>query len=431
MLLKLDNLMLSKPQKGLQSYLNSQILWHDEQYETAFGLFKQAINDLTFDFYQAEAYSRMAEYSQKQGDLAAAEVYIAEAVKRDPENVWRNIQAGGIYSQSGSRKKALDYYEAALARNELNQNDIYFYAQMAQAYRELDNWERFDYYTRCHIDSEQARINALDKPSNEDLERLYQLKRDFSNATDCPYGGSIYAFHNQYHDNDHINSISLELKRSQTLYNYRTELYGKVGTSVSSSFSGSYFNPWSGSNETWRGKSYTKDNMHAAVGARIYPFASYGLNLGLEHRFKIGDATKDDTLAYINIYEAVGNEWEPLKEHWPYASLYSQLNYSLQHDELTYGGEVRGGYSFYMPLSQRLIVLTPFWGISSSYGGRFMEKGRQWGLDHGPGLLISKWFDEDDPYKIPTESIQFAVQYKFGLSHGIKDYLMFSVYYAF
>jgi len=45
--------------------------------------------------------------------------------------------------------------------------------------------------------------------------------------------------------------------------------------------------------------------------------------------------------------------------------------------------------------------------------------------------MVRKWFEENDSYKVPSSSVDFALQYRFGLSHDRDDVVSASIYYSF
>jgi hypothetical protein len=339
---RLEVLTLSVPQTGRKSFLLGQICWAREEYDAAFNYYLQASENLPRDFSLSEAYSRMADYYSMKDDNEKALFYAEKGLQITPDFVWRIIQVGNIKFYLEQYEEALELFHRAEKDGSLDQRDVYYQGLMATAYLELGDRKKFDTYARRNIDAEMARMEAKGALTNEDKERLHILKKSFTDMSK-EYGGSIYAFGTSYQNDDYMAGFTAEVKKNASLFGYRTELYGKLGGTLVSAFSGTYYDPWSDSDKTWSGESDINDSLHAAVGGRIYPFDSSPLFFALEQVFAIGSAAEDDTLLIANFYEAIGNDWEPIESHWNYASIYSQVVFSTKKNDLTYGGDLRGG----------------------------------------------------------------------------------------
>lgn len=78
-----------------------------------------------------------------------------------------------------------------------------------------------------------------------------------------------------------------------------------------------------------------------------------------------------------------------------------------------------------------MLVVTPFFGLNTSYAGKSADSLTRWGMEAGPGIIFNKWFEEKDPYKVPVSNIELALQYRFGLSHDRADNISLSLYWSF
>ena len=302
---------------------------------------------------------------------------------------------------------------------------------MAMAHYRLGHMDDFDVFMRRHVDAEIARLSLKANPSQEDQYNLHRLKKQFTDMS-SRYGGSLHIFGNSYDNGDYLSSFTAEIKKTGLeVGGYRTELFFKVGGTLTSLFTGEYFDYWSGRDMPYSGSSHLDDTIYAGLGARLFPFTQSDFNLGVQQNFEWGRETENDTILFANIYEDIGGDWEPFLTDWTFASLYSQLNYSTRENNFTYYGDLRLGRSFCLGSPGGLWVLTPFVGVSGDYGGKMIDKGSRWGLETGPGFVLRKWLAEDDPYKVPVASIDFSLQYRFGLSHERKDVLTGALYFSF
>lgn len=427
---RIDSQPLDSFQSGWRDYIWGEYHWGREELDEAFALFTSAAEKLPEGFFLSDSYARISNYYLRRGDNQAALEYIDKSLTMTPDFSWHNIQAGNVQRALKNNATAIDYYLRAESDESLTLADRYYYNALAFAYLGLGDRPNFDNYMRRHIDSETARLDQIEIATDDDLRRLHDSKKTYSDLSK-QYGGHIFIFGNRYENGDYISNISGEVKKLIPLDDYRAELYAVAGGTMGSSFSGSYYNPWAGREMRWVGKSRFGDDAYAGLGARFFPFSSSGFNIGLEQIFGLGNDSDEDTRLYLNIYEAVGNNWEPLKDDWTYASLYGRLNYSISDDDLTFGGEGRLGRRFNLDCFDRLVAITPFVGVSTDYGGKQISKGSRWGLEAGPGLIFTKWLAEDDPYKVPTSNIEFAIQYRFGLSHERENLISGTMYFDF
>ncbi len=423
---------LERSQAGRRDFFLAEALRGQQRLDEAQPLYHQALANLPNDFYRSETYARLAEYALKQGQAETSREYIDQALVITPDFEWRNSQAGDIYMALNRPEEALSYYEKALPANRIALEDTYFYGAMARAELSLGDREKFDTYMRRHIDSAARRLSLSPDPTGVADEELRRLKKSFTDMSKV-YGGSLYSYYNHYDNGDYMSGLTAEVKRTQTLFGYRTELYGKYDSTLVSAYSGTYFDPVTMANYPYSGRSTMGDNSQLAIGGRIFltdGYGLYGLYVGLEQNFKVGRYTENDTRLILNLFEALGNDWEPVKSDWTFASIYSQLYYSFNRNDFIYGGDTRLGRSFRLD-DDGLWTLTPFAGATFNYGGEDVDKGSRWGLEAGPGVFVRRWFAEPDPYKVPTTSFDFALQYRFGLSHEREDVLSASIYCSF
>jgi len=360
-LARLEGLILSRSQTGLRDYLTAESLWAQDKTNEAYRLYQQAAMNLPQDFYLSETYAKMADYNLKLGHNELSKELIDQALAITPDYTWRNIQASNIYFSLDQRQAALAYYQRALTDDSLALGDIYFYNSMALAAREMGDRPAFDTYMRRHIDSAALRLAAKPDPGDEDRYEVYGLKKSFTDMAK-DYGGSFYIFGNSYENDDYLSSFVGEVKKMGAVAGFRSELYFRVGGTLASDFSGTYYDPWSGNEMPYSGQAHFRDTAFVGLGGRFYPFDTSGFNLGLYQQFKIGRDTKTDTFLVANLFEAVGNDWEPIKKHWPFASIYGQVNYSTRNNDFTYGGDARLGHSFRLDqYGEALVTLTPLW----------------------------------------------------------------------
>lgn len=430
-MLKLNKYTLTGPQTGRRDFLTAQILWGEQKYDEAYPWYQKALVNLPREFWASEAYSRMAQYHLMQGHKPEAAACIDQSLAIEPDFVWHKIQAGNIYASLDENEKALAFFQEALADQSLKPEDIYFYRPLAQVSLNLGDRDGFDQYMRRYIDQETARINRKPVRTDEDTLALYRIKKEFTDMSQR-YGGHFFVFGNSYDNNDYLSSFTGEVKMINPVPGFRNEIYALASGTLTSSLSGLYYDPWSEQDFPYTSNSHLSDSLYAAVGARVYPFPAYDFYFAVEQRFKIGDYTTDDTLLLLNLYEALGNDWEPLtsKDEWLFASIYSQLTYSTRANDVTFSSDGRLGRSYSLDC-ENMLVLTPFIGAAVGYGGEWVDKAERWSLEAGPGLSLKKWFQEEDSHKVPNSSLDFALQYRFGLSHNRHDVLSATIYYSF
>lgn len=346
----------------------------------------------------------------------------------NPDFVWHVILAGNIYYAAGNYDKAIQYYAKAEKDGDLTLENAYYYYNYAMAYRSLGNTAQYEVYMRRHIDAAESRLALKPEITEADRMEVYWLKRGYTDATEW-FEGSIYIFGNYYKNDNYLSAFTAELEAKVEPFGIRSELYVKAYGTLTSHFTGTYFDPWSGSNQPYSSNSHLRETVHGGIGYRVYLLDDFfDLKLGLQQNLKMGRDTKTETLVVVDSFEAIGDDWEPYKTNWHFASLYNLMEYSINYKDFSYGGEGRLGHSFRLG---DLLYVTPFAALGADYGGKDTDKGSRWGFEAGTGLIFRKWLEPGDRYKVPYSNIDLVLQYRFGLSHKRQNAVAVSLYYDF
>lgn len=428
MMVNAYRLRMSPSQNAVYLFYLAESLWAKKEYSKAYTLYKDAIEQLIDTHRLSDAKWRMSEYHQKKGERAKAVALARESVAAAPDLPWRKIQAAYLFYRYKMNEEAILYFEQVIDDDKLKFEEIAFFQDLGTAYLRLGNRERFRHYVQLHIDRSYLKVESPEVEIPKDVNALFGA-RQYNTTTPKRLRGYAYLFGSRFDNGDYLmqslNEINLRLSTFNTV---PVEAYFQTVGALASSFSGTYYNTWGGGYEAYSGKSDFGDTFKVVLGLRVTPVA--GWSLALDRVFKIGRETDNDVRLRLGYFWAHGGEWEPCRDNWNYAMLYTDAVYSLEHSEFTFFGEARAGRSFKLDRLADKLVVTPFVGATLTGGGKAVPKSERWAGEAGPGLSVKKWVREDK-YKAPQASWECIVQYRFGLTRNRRDVLSCTLSHAF
>lgn len=427
---RLGRFRLNEDQTGRLDFFTGEVLWTESRQGEAYRHYAAALPRLPREgYYRSEALWKMGDYHLKQGDRQTAVSYIQQAIAAMPEAEWRYIQAGYAYSGMAMDREAVDSFEQARRLGTLREDEADFYHVLARAYRNLGERELFHSYMRRQIDIDTAKVAA--EPRDETIAALYDLRRDYNNLSKR-IGGHQFVFGDRYEHKDYMSQYQNEINfQFRITRDIRAEAYFQTIATIASRFSGTYFDTWSGIDRPYSGQSNLHDGINAVVGVRVYPFAKLsGLSLALDQVLRIGRETANDTRLHVGYYDAIGNDWNPVRCNWTFASLWADAIYSLRRDDFTLRSEGRLGRSFRADRLGDKVVITPYLGLIAGYGGKNTPKSERTFLEGGPGVMFRKYFHEDK-YHAPRQSVDLILQYRIGMTHNRSNALSVMLFHSF
>ncbi len=427
---KLEEFPLTDSQAGRRDFYAAEILWAAGNQDAAYALYSGALGRLKDHNHQrSEALWKIAEYhlARKERDLALE--YARQSISANPDFVWRNIAAGNMYSSLGMDCDAIYYYEKALGDKSLTAFDMNFLQSLARSYWNVGDRESYKQYMRRQIDIDTEKTYGKPVLQQKEIEDLYRLRREYADTTKR-FTGFQFLYYNQYNNGDYAIRYQNELKYRFWYKTMRFEAYLQTMATLDSSFSGEYWDPFSWSYMPYNGRTNIKDGINVAAGLRYFPFANLDLSVALDKVFKIGPNVVEDTRLHLAYNDSIGDDWEPIVCSWPYAVLWTDAVYSLEHNDFTFWGEGRWGRNYRLDRVHPRMTITPFLGAVAGYGGKEVRKSERISLEAGPGVMLRQWFDEDK-YNAPRQHLDFVIQYRFGLTKGRSNVLSFVLTHSF
>lgn len=420
---RLRPLKLQGEERGHLAYFQGELLWADQQYELAHEHYLEASTLVAEKYRQSDILWRLAEYARLKGDQTQAIGCAKLSAAALPTAYWRLTSVGQLLTGYGRDEEAVGYFQRSLALHTPERHEVGLYQEMANTYNRLGEAEAYRDYLRRYIDRATDLYASLDDLSRTEVEDLYDARRVHS-YLDRRWGLDSYIFGSSYENSDYslqmVNELYANIRRAGMIF----QPYAQLNGSLASSFSGTYYEPWLGQDQTWTGQSHLRESMYSIAGLRVYPFPHlrHSLSLGLEQVVKIGTQTENDTRLRLNHFWHTGLDLEPYVANWPYAIVMNQAIYSTRNNDLTAFGEVRGGRSLRLDALDDHLVITPHASVVWGYGGQSVDKGQRWSLEAGPGVSLRKWYREDR-YNAPQSSADVTVQYRWGLSHERQNVL--------
>lgn len=419
---------LNSDQEARRDYFVGEVFWAAERFDDAYVQYQAASERLSKGFFLSEALWKMADYNRRENNDDLAVAYAGRSVEAMPEAEWRHVQVGHLYAGMNMDADAAASFERAIATGKLKDEESDFYPALARSYLNLGERALFHRNMRRQIDIDAEKVRS--KPNAKAVNELYRLRREYANMSKR-VGGQQFIFADKFKNGDHLvryqNEINVKFRISR---NIRAEAYFQTVATISSHFSGTYFDTWSGVNRPYSSRANLHDGVNVVLGARVYPFPRYGLALALDHVFRVGRDTVDDTRAHLEYFGAVGNDWKPAKCNWTFASFWADAVYSLKNDDFTLRSEGRIGRSFRADFIADKVVVTPYLGLTSGYAGKTVGKSERLFAEGGPGVMFRKYFGEDK-YHAPRQLVDVVVQYKVGLTHKRQNALSVMLYHSF
>jgi len=418
----LSSLTLRGEELGMRNYYWGETLWAEKRWDQAYPYFVQADELLTEKYRRSNALWRMAEYSQRNGEPDQAAEYARESTALLPDQYWRVSQAGHFFSGLSRNQEAADYLERSLSLHTPSDEEIGVYLNLAGIYQILREKDKYVHYLERYIDRATDKITRQGAGTKSEVEELFNARRSHSYLNRV-VGLDSYIFSSYYKNGDYSVSMVNELYgQFQTLNGVIFRPYLQINGNLASSYSGTYYEPWSATRANWSGASHLNNSAYGIAGLKVYPLQGQGLALGLERVFKIGDDTQNETRARLSYFWAHGFDLEPYEPDWNYALFFGEAIYSVKDEDTIAYGELRGGHSFRVDILDDTFVITPYAGPVWGYGGQDVNKGERWSLEAGPGISFRKWYRQDK-YNAPQSTFDIAVQYRWGISHNRGDVL--------
>lgn len=412
---RLKKMRLQGEEKGMAAFYQAEVLWAGEEYEQAYEYYRQAADLIKERFRRSDALWKMADYKRRLGNREAAAGYALKSAALLPDQHWRLAQAGYLFASVSMDREAVDHFEKSLAIQEPEDAEIDLYMSLARAHMRLDDQDSYRHYTRVYIDRATGKVQGQAVKVKQDVEDLFDARRSHS-YLERTFGMDSYVFGSRYANDDYSIQMVNEIFGQFKLGNMIARPYVQANGSLSSRYSGTYYEPWTASRAKWQGNSHLNDSFYAVTGFRLYPVPEYGLSLAVEQVFKIGDDTQNDTRVRFGHFWNTGLDLEPYETNWAYSLVFSEAIYSTRENDLTAFGELRGGRSFRFDAVSDTFVISPYIGAVWGYGGEGVAKGARWSLEAGPGISLRKWYNQDK-YNAPMSTFDIAIQYRWGLSH--------------
>lgn len=143
--------------------------------DRAFLAYQRAARFVGNRYQLADIYYRMAIYLADTGRIQQAMENMELSVASMPGTPWKLRQAGGFYSGIGMPDKMLEYYHRALDNSSTPESTAASLAALANAYKGLEDTERFLEYARRFIEFQSERADLLE-PEERGMLHFYQAE---------------------------------------------------------------------------------------------------------------------------------------------------------------------------------------------------------------------------------------------------------------
>lgn len=366
----LEPFILSEEQQGRRDFFHAEALWGLNRHDEAYPYYFAATKRLDKGWYLSETYGQMAQYNFDRKQPALAEEYLT----------------------LGDRKK----YGEMMRR----QIDVY--------YDKLEETAPGEDWNRLRTDQ-----NRLMLDYESDLQRIKGYQLFFATRNDR--GDYMMQYQND---------INYAFGRTKNL---RFEAYAALVLPAHNKFSGEWYDSWSNQWFPYTSHQYLKDGKALHLGLRWYPIPSLDHNIGLERVFGVGRQVEDDVRLRLRYWKGIGYKYEPVKKHWFFTTVDSDLMWSFKQSNLSYRHDRTVGYSF--KLHDRFVA-TPIAKALFSFSGRLAEAKDRYGLEAGVGLRFQYLF-RGDRYKAPADAVEWSFVYNVGVTKNRPNSVSFSIVHGF
>ena len=370
---------------------------------------EDAVVEVPSNYSTSEDLWNKAEQAKEDGHSDLALKYARASVKLLPDNRDRNLQMAYLALGYDLDGEAVTYFEKAIALQEPTLDESFMEADTFYAYKRLGEKKKSLYHLERVIDSTNKKLEkAGDKAEPKDIAENYYLRREHEDLTK-QFGANTGIYY------DKIRSKGYSLQGIQDIdwlpYNMNGRYVQLSVTGIETLKSDIY--------------QYGSETLHAIVGISVDPLMDYNLSFGIDHVFKIGDTTQNDTRLRVAHSWDTGSELNPIASNWNYVTVYQEYLYAMQHSYSVYTGELRGGRSFKVGGLGSRFVVSPHVFAEANYNSlnsTIMIGGKDWDVYAGPGIHFRKWYREDK-LNAPKSYFDVVVQYRFAVTSNSSDML--------
>lgn len=360
-------------------------------------------------FEQSERLWRMAVMANEEGDGIRALELGRQSAALLPDSPVRNADVAYLLLSRGHDREAVVYFEKALERNPLLALNDNLLLDTAYAYGRQGQNDELRHYLEKTIEVSPGRFPGA---SSEEKARLFYARRAYSDLTRT-FGlrtGMQY----------HRTNGEYFWQGIQEIYWQPYYVHGRLVQIF-----GQFFGVPSATQPSLVGHSNA-----ANLGVRLVPFSGYNLVLTLEHLFKMGKNMRDEPRLRIGYSWDDGLDWNPVRAHWKYVSLFSEFVWSIKYNETIFNAEFRYGRSFKLSFADPFLVVSPhvfFYTDSYSEALDREDKRRNF---IGPGLHLRKWYRQDQ-YNAPQSYFDIVLHYRICLANKRDNALVLGFYNSF
>ncbi len=142
---------ISDNEKALSLFYRGESEAYDGEDDKAYQSFEEAAGLFTDKFRLSDIAMKQAEYHAKQDEIAEATAFAEKSAAILPDEPWRQKGTGDFFSDLNLMDKALFYYERNLALSKTPETRAAAYSALADAYRKMDDKERYIAMARAYI----------------------------------------------------------------------------------------------------------------------------------------------------------------------------------------------------------------------------------------------------------------------------------------
>lgn len=165
-----------------------------------------------------------------------------------------------------------------------------------------------------------------------------------------------------------------------------------------------------------------------SVGARWKPFKRQNFVFAVERLFPVGQHSRSDTLLRAAWSAGEGSGLRVDETHWPYWSIYAEGDYFIENPQTLGTLEARYGRAYRIDKLSNRLVVAPYLALNAGYDNLLADRST---IGVGPGVMIRKWFREDE-YHAPRSFVDFTLQYRLKILGGDRSEGIFAgIYFAY
>ena len=415
---------------GLAEYFRGERHFGNGEKAEAYAAYARAAELLTEKYRRSEALFKMAEYSADAGDKERALAEGLESAALLPDKRWRAAGVAGVFGSLGKYWDAADVLNTAIGMNPAENGALY--KNLADVHiRGIDKKAGMGY--NAHYIDLLVEQMALDgyAVADDPYEEWWNARRRQTNWAKSwgKFEGRVFGSRDA--DGDYYLATNNELYFNTRFPNgFRGKIYGEFGWTLLSKHTGYSLSRRDGSVHPWESNPGMEETFRALVGFRFSPFRKIGaLDFRTEYVFGIGREEESDFRFRLKFDCSSGLNPRIFGRFWQYAKEEAEVIYSTRGNDVTSLGTIRRGFVF-SPYRDRDLLLAPYWSLRYNYGGREEDKGERWSFQTGPGLVMRKYFWEDD-HHAARAYFELNLHFRIGLTKGRQNALGFTMTTAF